>query len=141
MVTAANCVLPLQTGQKLPSPIFFSTHPLIHSSRIPVSLEITPTELKARLDKGEPLQIIDVREDMEWEFCNIGGLHIPLADLPKNLSKVPAQVPVVLVCHHGVRSGQALRYLSSVTGQTNFLNLKGGIHAWALQVDPEMPQY
>ena len=103
--------------------------------------EITPPELKARLAAGEPLQIVDVREDMEWEYCNLGGLHIPLGELGRNVPRIPANVPVVLVCHHGVRSGQALRYLQSVTGRNNFLNLKGGIHAWALQVDPEMPQY
>jgi rhodanese-related sulfurtransferase len=103
--------------------------------------EITPTELKEKLSRHEPLQLIDVREEMEWEFCNLGGTHIPLGDLPRHVQEISAELPVVLVCHHGVRSAQALRYLEHTTGRNNFLNLKGGIHAWALQVDPEMPVY
>ena len=103
--------------------------------------EITPAQLALWLSEKRALQIVDVREDLEWEFCNIGGEHIPLGELPRQRDKVKTDVPVVLVCHHGYRSGQALRYLESVTGQQNFLNLKGGIHAWALEVDSEMPRY
>ena len=103
--------------------------------------DITPKELASWLAEKRPLQLIDVREDMEWEYCNIGGEHIPLAALPKNVAAIKQDVPVVLVCHHGYRSGQAQRYLESVTGGQNFYNLKGGIHAWAVEVDPGVPTY
>ncbi|GAB2530003.1 rhodanese-like domain-containing protein [Rufibacter soli] len=103
--------------------------------------EITPLQLKERLDRQEPLQLIDVREPEEWAICNLGGELIPLGDLPKAAPRLDKDTPLVLICHHGFRSAQALMFLQQRHGFTNLLNLKGGIHAWALEVDPTFPVY
>ena len=103
--------------------------------------EITAQELKDRLARSAHIQLVDVREPSEFEICNLGGELIPLGDLPKQASRIRRDVPVVVICHHGFRSAQAIQYLSQRFGLHNLLNLKGGIHAWALQVDPRMAQY
>ncbi|WP_210486498.1 rhodanese-like domain-containing protein [Rufibacter aurantiacus] len=103
--------------------------------------EITPQQLKERLDRQEPLQLIDVREPAEWAICNLGGELIPLADIPKAAPTLDKEIPTVLICHHGFRSAQALMFLQQRHGFTNLLNLKGGVHAWAEEVDPAFPVY
>ncbi|GAA4305305.1 rhodanese-like domain-containing protein [Nibribacter koreensis] len=103
--------------------------------------EITPAQLKERLANGEPLQLIDVREPQEWDICHLGGTLIPMADLAKKAPALDASATTVVICHHGFRSAQALLFLQQRFGFTNVLNLKGGIHAWALQVDPTFPTY
>ncbi|WP_192823348.1 rhodanese-like domain-containing protein [Rufibacter sp. LB8] len=103
--------------------------------------EITPQQLKTRLDNQENLQLIDVREPKEWAICNLGGTLIPLADLPKKAAELDKNATTVLICHHGFRSAQALLFLQQRHGFTNLLNLKGGVHAWALEVDPAFPVY
>ena len=103
--------------------------------------EITALELKERLAHGHKLQLLDVREPVEFEICNLGGELIPLGELPKQTSRVRRDVPVVVICHHGFRSAQAINFLAQRYGYDNLLNLKGGIHAWAVQVDPEMRTY
>jgi rhodanese-related sulfurtransferase len=105
-------------------------------------LEITPQELQARLQAGEDVQLIDVREAMEFDYCHLpGSLLIPLGDLARRADEVREEGPVVLICHHGVRSGQALAFLRHRHGLSNLLNLRGGVHAWALQVDAGFPVY
>lgn len=103
--------------------------------------EITVTDLKKKLDRGEDIQLIDVRELSEYNICHLPSELIPLGDIPKEVDKLNKDKPVVLICHHGFRSAQAIQYLSQRHGFTNLLNLKGGLHAWALQVDPSMPVY
>jgi len=103
--------------------------------------EITVQELKDRLAHGHKLQLLDVRELSEFEICNLGGDLIPLGELPKQTDRVRRDVPVVVICHHGFRSAQAINFLSQRYGFDNLLNLKGGIHAWATQIDPEMRIY
>ncbi|AKD03218.1 rhodanese-like domain-containing protein [Pontibacter korlensis] len=103
--------------------------------------EITAEELKVRLAHSSKIQIVDVREPEEFEICNLGGELIPLADIPKQSGRIRRDVPVVVVCHHGFRSAQAINYLTQRLGFENLLNLKGGIHAWATQVDPSMATY
>lgn len=104
--------------------------------------EISPEELAARLQQTPPPQLIDVREPEEYDYCHLPGSRlIPLGELAGRVSEIPADGPVVLICHHGVRSGQALRYLSQRHGYQNLLNLRGGIHAWSVRVDPECPVY
>lgn len=93
------------------------------------------------LAAGNDLQIIDVREPEEFEYCNLGGELIPLGELPKQAGRITRDKPVVLVCHHGFRSAQALNFLSQRLGYDNLLNLKGGIHAWAVEIDPAMAKY
>ncbi|MDX5419882.1 MAG: rhodanese [Hymenobacteraceae bacterium] len=103
--------------------------------------EITAQELKARLGRNDKLQLVDVREPEEFEICNLGGELIPMGELHRQANRIRRDVPVVVICHHGFRSAQAINYLSQRLGYDNLLNLKGGIHAWATQVDPSMAVY
>ncbi len=103
--------------------------------------EITVTELKNKLDRGEDIQLIDVREPEEYEICHLPSVLIPLGSLPKNVDQIATEKPVVFICHHGFRSAQAIQYLAQRHGFSNLINLKGGVHAWAEQVDPTMPTY
>jgi rhodanese-related sulfurtransferase len=103
--------------------------------------ELTVQELKEMLASGNEMQLIDVREPEEFKICNLGGELIPLGDLPKQTERISRTKPVVIICHHGFRSAQAINYLTQRQGFDNLLNLKGGIHAWALEIDPEMAIY
>ncbi|AMM51449.1 rhodanese domain protein [Rufibacter sp. DG15C] len=103
--------------------------------------EITPTQLKQRLDNQEPLQLIDVREPQEWDICHLGGTLIPMGDLAKKAPTLDPAATTVVICHHGFRSAQAVLFLQQRFGFTNVLNLKGGVHAWAKEVDLSFPTY
>lgn len=104
--------------------------------------DLSPTELNARLQAGEDLHLVDVREPEEFAFCRLpGSVLVPLGELAARAGEIRAAGPVVLVCHHGVRSGQAQRYLEQRLGRQNVLNLRGGIHQWSLTVDPGVPIY
>jgi rhodanese-related sulfurtransferase len=106
------------------------------------SLEINPEELQRRLQAGHDLQLVDVREPMEYEYCHLpGSLLIPLGELPRRAAEIRAEGPVVLICHHGVRSAQALGFLRHRLGRENLLNLRGGVAAWADRADPDFPRY
>ena len=105
------------------------------------SEEITALELKRRLDAGESLEIIDVREPHEWAICRIGGARLlPLGSLAGHLHELDPARTTVLHCRSGVRSAQALILLRQA-GFRRVLNLRGGILAWARDVDPSMPTY
>lgn len=104
--------------------------------------ELTPEDLHHRLQRGETLQLIDVRQPEEFAYCHITGSRlIPLGDLPRRAEEIDPAVPAVLICHHGVRSMQALAYLQHRHELTNLLNLRGGIHAWSTQVDASVAIY
>jgi sulfur-carrier protein adenylyltransferase/sulfurtransferase len=107
------------------------------SSEIP---EITPKELKARLDRGDDLFILDVREPHEYQICNLHGHLIPLGDLPKRVSELDSSREIVAHCRSGKRSADAVQFLSKA-GFRNVWNLKGGILAWSDEVDPSVPKY
>ncbi len=105
--------------------------------------EIEVTELKRRLDAGEAFQLIDVREDYEWDICNLadaGARLVPLSMLPQALESFDREVPLIIHCHSGARGANAVAYLRMM-GYENAMNLAGGISAWGEQVDPEMPRY
>lgn len=104
--------------------------------------DITPAALHARLAAGEDIQLIDVREEMEFNYCRIAGsVLIPLGEVPRRAAEIRAAGPVVLICHHGVRSAQALGYLQHRLGRENLLNLRGGIDAWSHEVDASVALY
>jgi rhodanese-related sulfurtransferase len=104
-------------------------------------LDLSPADLHRRLQAGEDLQLIDVREEMEFEYCHLpGSLLVPLDELPRRAAEIRTEGPVVVICHHGVRSAHAAGYLRHL-GRTNVLNLRGGVDAWALQVEPGFPVY
>ncbi|HEX2201966.1 MAG TPA: molybdopterin-synthase adenylyltransferase MoeB [Longimicrobium sp.] len=105
--------------------------------------EITPTELKARLDRGDRLTIVDVREPFEWEIGNLeahGARLIPLGELPQRAGEIDPDEEIVLQCRSGARSAKALGFLRA-QGYPRLLNLKGGILAWSDEVDPSVPKY
>lgn len=103
--------------------------------------EITVQELKEMLSSGNELQLVDVREPEEFGICNLGGELIPLGELAKQADRISRTKPVIMICHHGFRSSQAIKYLTQQLGYDNLINLKGGIHAWAKEVDPDMAVY
>jgi adenylyltransferase/sulfurtransferase len=105
--------------------------------------EISATELKQRLDRGDRLTIIDVREPFEWDIGNLegqGARLIPLGQLPARAGEIDPADEVVLQCRSGARSAQALEYLRA-QGYPRLWNLAGGILAWSDQVDPSIPRY
>jgi rhodanese-related sulfurtransferase len=103
--------------------------------------EITVQELKQKLDNKEDIQIIDVREPFEYEVSNIGGENIPLAGVLIEADKIRKDKPVVMQCRSGARSAAAIMQLEQQHGYNNLYNLKGGILAWAAEIEPGMPVY
>ncbi len=104
--------------------------------------EITPTELKARLDAGEDIQLIDVREQKEYDHCNIPGAKlIPLGQVIQRMDEIDPGRETVVHCKMGGRSAQAIFGLMQAGFTGNLTNLKGGIIGWANDVDPSVPKY
>jgi len=102
--------------------------------------EIRVLELKEKKDKAEDFQLIDVREDFEYEMSNLGGLLIPLGGILIEAEKIDKTKPVVVMCRSGKRSAAAIMQLEQL-GFTNLYNLKGGILAWADEIDPTLNVY
>jgi sulfur-carrier protein adenylyltransferase/sulfurtransferase len=104
--------------------------------------EITVTELKEALDRGEKLRLIDVREPHERDIASIGGDLIPLGTLEDRIDELDEMKnePVVVYCRSGARSGRAVAFLQE-EGFRDIRNLKGGILAWSREIDPSIPQY
>ncbi len=102
--------------------------------------EITVEQLKERLDRGEDIQFVDVREPHEYEIVNLGAKLIPLRKLPERVQELDPSKEIVVHCKVGERSERAAKFLRSV-GFTNVKNLVGGIRAWAEKIDPGMARY
>src|SRR5664279_2361870 len=102
--------------------------------------EIRPEELKAKLDAGDDIFILDVREPHEYQICNIGGHLIPLGDLPARMNELDSSREIVVHCRSGVRSAKAVTLLRQA-GFGKVTNLAGGILAWSDKVDPTVPKY
>ncbi|PAW95600.1 NADH oxidase [Mucilaginibacter sp. MD40] len=102
--------------------------------------EISVQELKEKLDKGEDFQLIDVREDFEYETSNLGGQLIPLGGILIETDKISHDKPVVVMCRSGKRSAMAIMQLEQ-HGYTNLYNLQGGILGWKAEIDPELNVY
>lgn len=111
-----------------------------HSSRTMPTTDITVEELKHRLDLGEKPFLLDVREQSEYNVCNLGGKLIPLATLPGHLDDLNPNEEIIVHCKMGGRSAQAAQYLRS-KGFENVRNLTGGIMAWAEKIDLTMKKY
>jgi adenylyltransferase/sulfurtransferase len=103
--------------------------------------EITVQDLKAKMNAGEDFQLIDVREPHEAEIAEIGGELIPMGEVLSNVDKISRDKMVVIHCRSGARSGTIVNALEAQHGFTNLYNLKGGILAWAREIDPTIPQY
>ncbi len=102
--------------------------------------EISVQELKEKIDKGEDFQLIDVREDFEYETSNLGGVLIPLGGILIETDKIAKDKDVVIMCRSGKRSAMAIMQLEQ-QGFTNLYNLYGGILAWAEDIDPSLDVY
>jgi molybdopterin/thiamine biosynthesis adenylyltransferase/rhodanese-related sulfurtransferase len=102
--------------------------------------EITPRELKTRLDRGDDLFILDVREPHEYQICNLNGQLIPLGELPRRVHELDSSREMVAHCRSGKRSAEAVDFLKKA-GFRKIFNLKGGILAWSDEVDPSVPKY
>ena len=96
--------------------------------------EITVQELKHKIDSKDDFQLIDVREEYEVEAAHINGIHIPMATVPDNLDKIAKDKMVVIHCRSGARSANICNYLMQ-NGYTEVYNLKGGIKAYAADID------
>ena len=103
--------------------------------------EITVQELKELLDKHEDFQLVDVREDFEYEVSNLGGVLIPLGGILIEADQISKDKPVVVMCRSGRRSAAAIMQLEQQFGFGNLSNLQGGILAWAEEIDPSLQVY
>ena len=102
--------------------------------------DISVQELKEMRDKGEDFQLIDVREEFEYEVSNLGGTLIPLGGILIEADKISKDKPVIVQCRSGKRSAAAIMQLEQL-GYTNLYNLQGGILAWANEIDPTISVY
>ena len=104
-------------------------------------LEITPRQLKDRLDRGEKLLLIDVREPHEHALCRIeGAVLIPMGTIPANLQKLDTGEDVICFCHHGMRSLDVANWLLQ-QGVKSAKSMAGGIDRWSTEIDPSVPRY
>lgn len=103
--------------------------------------ELSPEELRHRLENGDPPLILDVREPEEVALAAFpGATHIPMGEIAAQAAKLDPERETVVVCHHGIRSAHVAIHLAR-NGFTRVLNLSGGIDAWARDVDPSMLRY
>ena len=113
-----------------------------HPEAKPTMEEITATEMKERLDKGERIQIIDVREPHEYEIAKIPNSKlIPLGQVLNRMNEIDAERETIVHCKGGVRSAKAIEALQRSGFQGHLINLRGGITAWSDEVDPSVPKY
>lgn len=102
--------------------------------------QISATELADRLQAEDRPVLLDVREPEEVEICNLPDhVHIPMAQVPQGLDRLPRDRPVVVYCHSGMRSAQVTAFLRQ--HGLDAVNLAGGIDAWSRTVDPDVPRY
>ena len=103
--------------------------------------EITPVELKARIDNGDNLVLLDIREEIETKICQIeGSVHIPMQEIPSRLSELDMHSDLIIYCKTGERSYAVSNFLKK-SGFNRVANLYGGTLAWSETVDPSMPKY
>lgn len=105
-------------------------------------LEITASELKAKMDAGEDLVLIDVRNPDEFAFAKIEGAElIPFGEVMGRADEFDSEKDTVIMCRSGVRSARVIEFLESRGHGGRFYNLVGGILAWSDEVDPTVPKY
>jgi len=112
-------------------------------------MDVTVDELARRFEQGEALVLLDVRQPNERDFCKISApssvtdVHIPMGDVPELWGEVQSSAesrPIIVYCHHGVRSRIVTEWLQS-QGMANVINLAGGIDLWSKRIDPSVPLY
>ena len=103
--------------------------------------EISPQELKARLDRGDRPVLVDVRQDWETKLCRLdNAVHIPIEEIEFRTEELNPDDEIVVYCHQGVRSAAVAAYLREI-GFAKAANLAGGLDLWARTVDPAMRRY
>ncbi len=102
--------------------------------------EIDVINLSKKIKNGEDIFLLDVREPHEYDLANIGGVLIPLNEIPSSLDKLDRSTRIYCLCHHGVRSAIAQDFLTQ-KGYTSVVNIIGGIDAWSLEVDSSICRY
>ena len=103
--------------------------------------EITPGEVKAKLDARAEFTLLDVREPWEFQAARIeGSRNIPMGDVPARVQELDPDSHIVVVCHHGVRSMNVTSWLRQM-GFENAQSMRGGIDRWSREVDPKVPTY
>ena len=113
----------------------------IHNPNQPPHVRsLSARELKARLDRGEPLMVIDVRTPEERAIAQLPQARLLTDDVARDLEDLDLDTPLVFHCHHGIRSQRAAEYYLQ-RGFQNVYNLTGGIEAWSLEVDPSVQRY
>lgn len=103
--------------------------------------EIDVKELKALKDGGKEFELIDVREPHEVDIAEIGGQLIPMGTVPQHLDQFPKDKQIIVYCRSGQRSANVVRWLEANHGYENIYNLKGGILAWADEIDSSVQKY
>lgn len=102
---------------------------------------ISPEELKERMERGDELEVIDVREPEEYEIARVEGARLlPLSRFPEWAGTLDPEAEIVFMCHHGIRSAQVCAYLAR-EGFKKLYNLAGGIDGWSWEVDRSVPRY
>lgn len=120
---------------------FCGAPPVASSGAEPQSpWDVQPQELKRRLDAGEAIHLLDVRQSHEYEICNLGGELIPLDQLADQIGELDRDVEIIVHCKMGGRSAKAVHLLRE-QGFAKAFNLRGGIHAWSKEIDPDVPTY
>ena len=108
---------------------------------MPYDQEISPTDLAARLARGDTLTVLDVRERWEFETVHLlGSLLLPLSELAHGSALLDKDAEYIALCHHGMRSEMAASWLRN-QGFARVVNLVGGIDAYSIEVDPSLPRY
>lgn len=103
--------------------------------------DLTPGQVAERLDTDAPPLLLDVREDWEREVASIpDSVHIPMGAVPQRIEELPAERDIVVYCHHGTRSRAVAQWLAQ-RGIDRVASLAGGIDAWSLDVNPDIPRY
>lgn len=113
--------------------------PTLGEAKIP---EWSVEEIKTRLDRGEKLVLVDVREPYELTISHLeNAIHIPMSQIQARWQEIPHNVPTVIFCRGGVRSANVIAQLQTMGGYTNLINMGGGINEWARKNDPTLPLY
>ncbi|MDX2359826.1 MAG: rhodanese-like domain-containing protein [Crocinitomicaceae bacterium] len=102
---------------------------------------ITSTELKKKIDAGESVSVIDIRESYELDICKIDAIHIPMGEVSERVNEISKEVPAVILCRSGKRAIPVANLLSTEFGHTDVAILEGGILAWIEEVDSQLEAY
>lgn len=106
-----------------------------------MEIQILPEEAKKKMDNSQPVVLLDVREQWEYDLAHIEGAKlIPLGELQQRVNELNPESEIIVHCHHGIRSFHATMFLRQL-GFAKAQNLAGGIDGWSLRVDPSVPRY